>query len=53
MATDLDHYITKQKLSNITLLGHSMGGKLAMYYALVRPQNVNKLVIFDGNLIRL
>ena len=48
MATDLDHYITNHKLSNITLIGHSMGGKLAMYYALVRPQNVDKLVIFDG-----
>ncbi|KAG6865003.1 hypothetical protein C0991_005691 [Blastosporella zonata] len=34
MAADVEHFITKNELSNVSLLGHSMGGKVAMSLAL-------------------
>ncbi|KAJ3726595.1 alpha/beta-hydrolase [Lentinula raphanica] len=34
MAMDVMHFIEKRKLTNISLLGHSMGGKVAMTLAL-------------------
>lgn len=39
----MDHY----GLENAEVLGHSMGGKLAMYFALNYPEKVNKLIVVD------
>ncbi len=41
----LDHYVQGQK---IDLVGHSMGGNVAMIYAGVRPERVHKLVNLEG-----
>ncbi|MCF2949006.1 alpha/beta fold hydrolase [Paraglaciecola aquimarina] len=35
------------KISSITVIGHSLGGKVAMQLALSRPKLVNKLVVLD------
>ncbi|MFA5974054.1 MAG: alpha/beta fold hydrolase [Lentimicrobiaceae bacterium] len=47
MADDLAGFIEEHKIENPVLIGHSMGGKVAMTYALENPGNVNKLVVID------
>ena len=41
----LDHYVQAQA---IDLVGHSMGGNVAMIYAGVRPERIRKLVNLEG-----
>ena len=41
----LDHYVQDQK---IDLVGHSMGGNVAMTYAGVRPERIRRLVNLEG-----
>ena len=41
----LDHYARDQQ---IDLVGHSMGGNVAMVYAGVRPERIRKLVSLEG-----
>jgi pimeloyl-ACP methyl ester carboxylesterase len=47
MADDLSKYISAHKLSGISLLGHSMGGKTAMQFACKQPEVVRKLLVAD------
>ncbi len=47
MADDLKRYLQYHKLDNIVLLGHSMGGKTAMLFACLHPQQVEKLLVAD------
>ena len=47
MATDIAAILEHEKLSEIDLLGHSMGGKVAMWLALHSPELVAKLIIVD------
>eukprot|EP01103_Thecamoeba_quadrilineata_P009165 TRINITY_DN18881_c0_g1_i1.p1 TRINITY_DN18881_c0_g1~~TRINITY_DN18881_c0_g1_i1.p1 ORF type:complete len:307 (+),score=46.78 TRINITY_DN18881_c0_g1_i1:147-1067(+) len=48
MTEDLDLYIkTRTDQAPIILLGHSLGGKISMRYALERPHSIDKLVIVD------
>lgn len=47
MADDLKAYCDKHNLSDIILLGHSMGGKTAMLFATTFPNLVNKLIVAD------
>ncbi len=47
MAEDIREYIAKHKLSQIYLLGHSMGGKVAMLFTLTYPELVKKLLVAD------
>lgn len=47
LAEDLKRYCETYNLENITLLGHSMGGKTAMLFATQYPNLVNKLIIAD------
>ncbi len=47
LAADLKTYCTENNLKDITLLGHSMGGKTAMLFATQYPDMVSKLVIAD------
>mgnify|MGYP000428925353 CR=1 FL=1 len=47
LVEDLQDYIEHHQLKNINLLGHSMGGKTAMLYAVEYAKNVNKLIIAD------
>ncbi len=41
----LDHYVKDQK---IDLVGHSMGGNVAMIYSGVRPERIRRLVNLEG-----
>jgi pimeloyl-ACP methyl ester carboxylesterase len=47
MAADLLAFIEQQGLAKVSLLGHSMGGKVAMWFALNHPNFVDKLIIAD------
>lgn len=47
MAEDVLEYLDDQKLQKINLLGHSMGGKVAMALALKAPERVSALVVID------
>lgn len=47
MAKDVSEFVADKALGNIFLLGHSMGGKVAMQLVLVEPQCVARLVIAD------
>jgi len=45
---DLLLYIKKEKLSHFIIIGHSMGGTLAMDIAATLPDKVDKLVLVDA-----
>ncbi|RTY83103.1 alpha/beta fold hydrolase [Flavobacterium sp. ZB4P23] len=47
MAQDVYEYCQAHKLENINILGHSMGGKIAMFLATLHPELVNKLIVAD------
>jgi esterase len=47
MVDDLKKYIDFHKLDKCILLGHSMGGKTAMQFALNYPDFVEKLIVAD------
>lgn len=47
MAADVAHYIQQNKLRAPTVLGHSMGGKVAMSLALTAPDQVGRLIVAD------
>jgi len=47
MAEDLKQYCDLNNLKDITLLGHSMGGKTAMLFATKYPNLVHKLLVAD------
>ncbi|SFS48253.1 alpha/beta fold hydrolase [Lutibacter maritimus] len=47
LAEDLYAYIQHYKLEKVLLLGHSMGGKVAMLFAVTYPELVDKLIIAD------
>jgi pimeloyl-ACP methyl ester carboxylesterase len=47
LAADLLAFIEQQGLVSVSLLGHSMGGKVAMWFALNHAKVVDKLIIVD------
>ena len=47
MAADVHALVTSLGLSDITLVGHSMGGKVAMVFAQQWPQLLKRLVVVD------
>lgn len=47
MAEDLDALINHLELQSYNIIGHSMGGKIAMLYALRYQPNISKLVVAD------
>lgn len=47
MVKDLKDYIDVHNLKNSILLGHSMGGKTAMLFAVNYPELIDKLIIAD------
>jgi esterase len=47
MAQDLLLFLNQRGLQKASLLGHSMGGKIAMWFALNHPDYVNKLIVAD------
>lgn len=47
MAEDLWRFLDTLAIESTYLLGHSMGGKTAMYAALAFPERIDKLVVVD------
>ena len=47
MVDDLLEFLDALAFENITLLGHSMGGKTAMQFAFDYPERVQKLIVAD------
>jgi esterase len=47
MGEDLAEFITEHQLQNPVIMGHSMGGKVAMNFALRYPEKVSKLIVVD------
>jgi len=47
LADDLLKYVRHHHLEKISLLGHSMGGKTAMFFAVSYPELVRKLIVAD------
>ena len=47
MANDLNNYITHHHFDKVNLIGHSMGGKTVMLFAVEHPEKVKKLIIAD------
>jgi pimeloyl-ACP methyl ester carboxylesterase len=47
MVEDLREFMQEQELSSAYLLGHSMGGKTAMFFAVTYPSLVDKLIVVD------
>lgn len=47
MAADLNEFVDDQGLSDAVILGHSMGGKVAMNFALAQPQKLSRLIVVD------
>ena len=47
MSEDLLSYLNAYNLDEVYLIGHSMGGKVAMTFACMYPESVEKLVVVD------
>jgi esterase len=47
MAADVLQFIDQQSYTKVSLLGHSMGGKAAIWFALHYPERVLKLLVAD------
>ncbi len=47
MRDDLAEFFEQQQIEKASILGHSMGGKTAMWFAADYPEKVKKLVIAD------
>ncbi len=47
MADDLDDLMAKLQLDEAAVIGHSMGGKVAMTLSLTKPDRIRRLVVID------
>jgi len=47
MAADLFLFMENRGMTTVSLLGHSMGGKVAMWFALNHPERMDKLIVAD------
>lgn len=47
LAEDLKHYIQQYKLEDAIIMGHSMGGKIAMQFAFTYPDLMYKMIVAD------
>lgn len=47
LTQDLEEFIEQRSLENPIILGHSMGGKTAMNFALRHPDKTGKLIVVD------
>lgn len=43
----LAQFITYKKLKNVTLVGNCMGSSMALYYAILNPDKVTRLILFN------
>jgi len=47
MVADVKEYVKTHQLDKIVILGHSMGGKVAMNFSINYPEFVEKLIVVD------
>ncbi len=47
MVEDIHEFMENQWIYNASIIGHSMGGKVAMQLAFSYPETINKLIIVD------
>ncbi|MEJ7642998.1 MAG: alpha/beta fold hydrolase [Chryseolinea sp.] len=47
MVSDLEEFVNDQNIVDPVLIGHSMGGKTAMTFALTHPDKLKKLIVVD------
>ena len=47
MCEDVLHYCQQHNLDKISVIGHSMGGKIGMHLAVNQPDLINKLIVVD------
>ena len=47
MVDDLEEFLADQQLDRVHLIGHSMGGKAGMHFALKHPDKIGQLVVLD------
>ena len=47
MAKDLKGFINDHNIKDPAIIGHSMGGKIAMEYALSHEEHLNKMIVVD------
>lgn len=47
MVNDIHELVELNRLNKIILIGHSMGGRIAMRYAATHPEIVDKLIVAD------
>lgn len=50
MAEDLHQLLTHLNITQAHLIGHSLGGVLALHYAVLHPERVSSLVIADSRI---
>ena len=46
--TDIERYIREQKLNNVRIVGHSMGGTLALWMASEQNQHLKSIFVVDA-----
>lgn len=47
MAEDLKHFMDDHEIQAANILGHSMGGKVAMWFAMNYPERIQNLIVAD------
>lgn len=47
MVADLEEFVDEHQIQNPVVLGHSMGGKAAMNFALAHPDKLSSLIVVD------
>ena len=47
MVNDIQAYMDHYGMEKVYLLGHSLGGKVVMQYAITNPEKVEKLIVAD------
>jgi len=45
---ELKDYIVQNKVKDLTIIGHSLGGTLALYLAAELPEYVKQIIVIDG-----
>ena len=50
-AGDINAFLEKLDLSDVVLIGHSMGGMISLLYAATHPGRVSKLIIVDSTML--
>jgi len=47
LTNDLKDFLTQHNITNANIMGHSMGGKVAMHFAKNYPELINSLIVVD------